>query len=121
MADVRTNPSIALYLSSLLAAGCVAGQTATRSSGTIGSAVGEVAGTAVGRQYGEAGVGRSVGSQLGGVAGNVAGSAIESRRTAPLAKPQDAAATKFCPVGGEFYPESFVFCPLHGAELRRRE
>ncbi|MBI4342054.1 MAG: hypothetical protein HY599_01660 [Candidatus Omnitrophica bacterium] len=106
-------------LTGLLAAGCVAGQTATRSSRTIGSAAGEVAGTIVGRQYGDPGVGRSVGSQLGGVAGDVAGSAIESRGSRPTPARGDAPATKFCPVGGELYPETFKFCPLHGGELRR--
>ena len=104
----------------LVATGCGTAPQVGRSSRTIGSAVGEVTGTVVGRQYGETGVGRSVGSKLGTAAGAIAGSAIEGRQAQPPATAQSAAAQKFCPVGGEFYPASFVFCPLHGARLRDR-
>jgi len=106
--------------SALLAAGCGTAPAASRSTRTIGSAVGEVTGTVVGHQYGETGVGRSVGAKLGTVAGELAGSAMEGQRASPAPTPQAAAGKKFCPVGGEVYPASFVFCPLHGAELRDR-
>ena len=114
--------AVAACAAGLLAAGCgTAGQTATRSSGTIGSAVGEVAGTVVGRHYGDPGVGRSVGAQLGGVAGNVAGSAIETRSAAPPKVVRPAEPTMFCPIGGEAYPETFRYCPIHGAQLLKQD
>lgn len=108
---------VLIGVAACLLAGCGATRTAGRSSRTIGSTVGEVTGTAIGHQYGERAVGRSVGSKLGGLAGEVAGSALETHRQPPS---DSAQATKFCPVGGEWYPSHFVFCPIHGAELRQR-
>jgi hypothetical protein len=113
-------------------AGCETVPTLASNSPTIGSAVGQVAGTAVGQQYGHSDVGRSVGSQLGGVAGQVAKhtlppGAAPSVPAAATASPAPAAPPapersprKFCPVGGEHYPEGFAFCPIHGAQLKDR-
>lgn len=104
----------------VLIGGCQSVPSTARSGRTVGSAVGEATGTVIGRQYGESAMGRSVGSKLGSVAGEMAGSAVVTPGSQPANHPQAAPERKFCPVGGEVYPGSFRFCPLHGAELRDR-
>jgi hypothetical protein len=108
---------LSAYLICITLAGCQGGVGGKR----VGSAVGGAAGSVVGYQYGQTGIGRSVGSSLGGVAGEAA----DARQRAPApAAPAPAAASapaKFCPIGGERYPESITYCPLHGSALRSME
>lgn len=101
-------------------AGCEATQSRAVQGAAIGSAVGAATGAVVGHRYGETGVGTSVGAGLGGVAGGLTGAAIDTRQKPQPAAPAAASAQKFCPIGGEWYPEAMKYCPLHGVELRRR-
>ncbi|MBI3996076.1 MAG: hypothetical protein HY352_00300 [Candidatus Omnitrophica bacterium] len=101
-------------------AGCEATQSRAVQGATIGSAVGAATGAVVGHRYGETGVGTSVGAGLGGVAGGLTGAAIDARQKSQPATPAEASAQKFCPIGGEWYPEAMKYCPLHGVELRKR-
>ena len=110
----------------LLVSGCeTVSQSTAAQGGALGAAVGAATGAVVGHQYGETGVGMTVGSGLGGAAGSIAGSALKAQAhpTPPTATPTVSSnqPTKFCPIGGELYPEQVKFCPIHGAELRRRE
>ena len=100
--------------------GCESLRSKPGQGAAIGSAVGAATGAVVGHQYHETGIGMSVGSGLGGVAGSLVGSALEAQKNA-APQPAPAAPTKFCPIGGELYPEAVKYCPLHGVELRRRD
>ena len=114
--------AIVLIVCGWVGAGCQAGRVIKASSPAVGSAVGSAAGAIIGYQHGEAGIGRSIGSSLGSAAGQVAGAAAEPRQ-APRELPADAASGtgKFCPVGGERYPDSVRYCPNHGTELHHVE
>ena len=117
---MKPKPLPQLTLGALVLAGC-AGPSSRVQGSSVGSAVGAATGAVVGYQYGQAGLGQSVGSSLGSVAGSVADAAREQPRAAPSApSPLAQGATQFCPIGGEYYPSTFHFCPLHGAELRHR-
>lgn len=109
-----------LLASFFLIAGC-AGPGSRVQGSSVGSAVGGATGAVVGYRYGQAGLGQSVGSNLGSVAGSAA-DVVRDQRTAQSASSSAVAqgATHFCPIGGEYYPSTFKFCPLHGAELRDR-
>jgi len=117
------NLTIILF-AAILVTGCAGvGQSATQGR-TVGSAVGAATGAAIGHQYGVSGIGSRVGSDLGGVAGSVAGSALDARANKPQVTTQGtppaqgAPLTKFCPEGGEQFPESFRYCPFHSSELK---
>ncbi len=45
------------------------------------------------------------------------------RQQFPPATPSPMALenTKFCPMGGETYPEDMKYCPIHGVELRYKD
>lgn len=99
----------------VLMTGCRTGQTKA-----ISSVLGRTAGAVVGHQYGEAGIGQSIGSQAGAAVGQAA-EAAASRHTlqpGPAQAGGESRPTKFCPIGGERYPEPYRYCPLHGAALR---
>ena len=115
--------AVEILACALIVAGCetISQSTATQGA-AIGGAVGAATGAVVGHQYGESGVGMAVGTGLGTVAGSIAGSAVQSRKPAQPTPAQTASVpTKFCPIGGERYPESVKYCPIHGVELRERD
>ena len=96
-------------------AAVLAGCAGSGQGKTLGSALGRASGGVIGHQVGETGLGGQVGSDLGGVAGSTLDRRRTSRKTpAPEREPE----TKFCPVGGERFPDSFKHCPTHGVELR---
>ncbi len=116
--------TLGLLLGAVAMAGCETMQSNTVQGGAVGSAVGAATGAVVGHRYGETGAGMAIGAGLGSVAGTVAGSALTVPPKAPPQPgvvPVAAPLTKFCPVGGEAYPETFRYCPLHGAELRAKD
>ena len=107
-------------LSALVLPGC-SGPGSRIQGSSVGSAVGGATGAVVGYRYGQAGLGQSVGSNLGSVAGSVADVARDQRSAkASSSTAMAQGATQFCPVGGEYYPSTFRFCPLHGAQLHER-
>ena len=115
---------VGVFCAMLGLAGCEAAQSRAIQGTAVGSALGAATGAVVGHHYGETGAGMAVGGSLGGVAGALAGSALQAPPSAP--PPSGPAATpvpltKFCPVGGERYPEAFRYCPLHGIELHEKE
>lgn len=112
--------SFLLLTSLLLITGC-SGPSSRVQGSSVGSAVGGATGAVVGYRYGQAGLGQSVGSNLGSVAGSAADVVRDQRGARPASSEAIAqGATHFCPIGGEYYPSTFKFCPLHGAGLRDR-
>ncbi len=121
----------------LVLAGCEGVQTAAQSKtvqgAAMGSALGAGAGAIIGHQTHNAGAGTAIGAALGALGGGLMGSSLEAQdkkiqqlQTPPAtAQPSTTtttgAQTKFCPVGGEIYPESIKYCPNHGVELRYKE
>ncbi len=85
----------------------VAGCTTTQKAATVGGLTGATLGGVIGHQTGGHGV---AGAAIGGVVGTVGGMVVGEKMD-----------TKFCPVGGETYPEDVQFCPKHGVELKQRE
>ena len=122
---------LALSLIALL--GCetmgTAAQSKTVQGAALGSAIGAGTGAILGNQMGHhAGPGTAIGAGIGALAGGLIGRGMEERQpapttgAAPVAPAAPAAAgTKFCPVGGESYDESFKYCPVHGVELKYRQ
>ena len=122
-----------LALSLGLLMGCetmgTAAQSKTVQGAALGSALGAGAGAIMGNQSGRPGAGTAIGAGLGALAGGLIGRGMENRQTAPgpVAAPVAPAATpvyaktKFCPVGGESYDDTYKYCPTHGVELKYRE
>ena len=132
----------------IAAAGCenvgTATQSKTNQGALLGGLLGAGTGAIIGNQSGHhAGKGAAIGAGLGALGGGLMGHALEEQdrslqrqqyppatgAVAPLA-PSTAASetgtattgrTKFCPVGGEIYPESVKYCPNHGVELRYKD
>ena len=100
------------------AAGCAGVASSGEYSKTIGSSLGQVTGAVIGHQYGQAGIGSGVGSDLGGLTGSAVGSMQRSGASPTQKSKAREAQTKFCPTGGERYPDSFKYCPIHGDALR---
>ena len=109
-----------------------AAQSKTVQGATLGGLLGAGTGAIIGNQKGHhAGAGTAIGAGLGALGGGLIGKALEDsdRRaqqqqfppatTTPT--PAAASHTKFCPVGGEIYPENEKYCPNHGVELRYKE
>ena len=82
------------------------GCTTTQKAATIGGMSGATIGGIIGHQSGD-GV---KGAAIGGVVGTVGGMLVGEKM-----------AKKFCPVGGEEYPEDVKYCPTHGVELKYKE
>ena len=129
-------------LSVAVLAGCEGVQTAAQSrtvqGAAMGSALGAATGAIIGHQTGHAGAGTAVGAALGALGGGLVGSNLEAQNKkieqlqqqqglapAPAAVPSSGSSSsalpKFCPVGGESYPENVKYCPTHGVELRYKE
>jgi uncharacterized protein YcfJ len=107
--------------------GCEGMQTAAQSKTVQGAALGGLLGAGtgaiIGEQTGKAGAGTAVGAALGALGGGLVGSALEAqdKKIQQQQMPAATAQTKFCPVGGELYPENVKYCPNHGVELRYKE
>ena len=118
-------------------AGCesmgTAAQSKTTQGAVLGGLLGAGTGAIVGNQSDRAGAGTAIGAGLGALSGAVVGHALEEQEkriqqqqypsatgTAP-ATGTATSRTKFCPVGGEVYPDTVKYCPNHGVELRYKE
>ena len=108
-----------------------AAQSRTVQGATLGGALGAGTGAILGNQMGHhAGAGTAIGAGIGALAGGLIGHATEQPQqpapmgTAPVPVAPAAPTyvkSKFCPVGGESYDETFKYCPVHGVELKYRE
>lgn len=114
-------------------AGCesmgTAAQSKTTQGAVLGGLLGAGTGAIIGEQSGKAGAGTAIGAGLGALGGGLVGSALEAQdrkieqQQYPPASSSQPATTgqKFCPVGGEVYPDNVKYCPNHGVELRYKE
>ena len=116
-------------------AGCESVGTAAQSKrnqgALLGGLLGAGTGAIIGNQTDHAGAGTAIGAGLGALGGGLLGNALEEQdrraqqqamppaTTTPV--PATTGQTKFCPVGGEVYPENVKYCPNHGVELRYKE
>jgi len=119
----------------LALAGCegagTAMQTKTGQGALVGGLLGAGTGAIIGEQSGKAGAGTAIGAGLGALSGAMVGQAldqqdkkIQQQQYPPASSSTPAPAAsgqKFCPVGGETYPDNVKYCPNHGVELRYKE
>ena len=108
-----------------------AAQSKTTQGAVLGGLLGAGTGAIVGNQEGHhAGAGTAIGAGLGALGGALVGHALEEQdkkiqqQQYPSATSTPVPATsrqKFCPVGGELYPDNVKYCPNHGVELRYKE
>ncbi len=127
----------------LALAGCeaigTAAQSKTNQGALLGGALGAGTGAILGNQMGHhAGAGTAIGAGIGALGGAMMGHALQEQdqrsqqqqyppatSTVPATTTAPATSTtgrvKFCPVGGETYPEDVKYCPTHGVELRYKE
>ena len=133
-----------VVLTAVALAGCESMGTAAQDKRTQGAVLGGLLGAGtgaiIGNQTGHhAGAGTAIGAGLGALGGAMVGNAMneQERRlqqqqyppaTTTTVVPQAGAAaatattgTKFCPVGGETYPDTMKYCPTHGVELRVKQ
>src|SRR3989338_8816925 len=92
-----------------------AAQSKTTQGAVLGGLLGAGTGAIIGNQSDHAGAGTAIGAGLGALGGAMVGHALEEqdkkteqKHFPPAASQQAPAATggtKFCPVGGEVYPE----------------
>jgi len=126
---MRTATAWIMALCVMALAGCEgvqsAAQTKTGQGALLGGLLGAGTGAIIGEQTGHAGAGTAIGAGLGALGGAGIGSALDAqdKKIEQMQQPQATTqtATKFCPVGGEVYPESVKYCPNHGVELRYKE
>ena len=140
--DVRTTSVLICAMSVVALAGCegigTAAQSKTNQGALMGGLLGAGTGAILGNQMGHhAGAGTAIGAGLGALGGAMVGHGMEEQdrkiqqqqfppaSTAPGVIGASAATvtgkTKFCPVGGEVFPEDVKYCPNHGVELRYKE
>ncbi len=129
---------VASVLMVVALAGCesigTAAQSKRNQGALLGGLLGAGTGAIIGNQSDHAGAGTAIGAGLGALGGGLLGNAMEERdrrsqaQTMPPATTNNVstdvtstAKTKFCPVGGELYPENVKYCPNHGVELRYKE
>ena len=108
-----------------------AAQSKRNQGALLGGLLGAGTGAIIGNQTDHAGAGTAIGAGLGALGGGLLGNALEERdraasqQTMPAATttpaPVAGSRTKFCPVGGEVYPDTVKYCPTHGVELRYKE
>jgi len=91
-----------VLLLSVALSGCTTSQKAATAGGLGGATLGGI----IGHQTGDGVKGAAIGGAVGTAAGVFVGDKLEK---------------KFCPVGGEVYAESVVYCPKHGVELKYRD
>ena len=117
---------VMLAATALALSGCegigTAAQSKTVQGAGMGGLLGAAAGGILGNQSGRAGEGAAIGAGLGALGGGLMGHALkEQERRLQQQQIPVATRTKFCPVGGELYPEDIKYCPTHGVELRYKE
>lgn len=118
----------------LALAGCEGAGTAMQSKtgqgALVGGLLGAGTGAIIGNQSDHAGAGTAIGAGLGALSGALVGKALDQQdkkiqqQQYPPATSTSTPATsgqKFCPVGGEVYPDNVKYCPNHGVELRYKE
>lgn len=127
-----------IAICALALAGCesmgTAAQSKTTQGAVLGGLLGAGTGAIVGNQEGHhAGAGTAIGAGLGALSGALVGHALEEQDkkiqqqqmppagSAPTTTSTTTGHTKFCPVGGEVYPDNVKYCPNHGVELRYKE
>ena len=126
--------AVVIGMCALALAGCESMGTAAQSKSTqgavLGGLVGAGTGAIIGNQSDHAGAGTAIGAGLGALTGGLIGHAMEQNEQkaqqqqyppASSSAPAATGRTKFCPVGGEIYPEDVKYCPNHGVELRYKE
>ena len=125
--------AVVVGVCALALAGCesmgTAAQSKTTQGAVLGGLVGAGTGAIIGNQSDHAGAGTAIGAGLGALTGGLIGHAMEQneqkaqqQQYPPASSSAPAAGrTKFCPVGGEIYPEDVKYCPNHGVELRYKE
>lgn len=135
---MRHNARTLMVLALLAAIGCesmgTAAQSKTNQGAVLGGLLGAGTGAIIGNQTGHAGAGTAIGAGLGALGGGLMGKAMEENSTAaqrsqyppaaastPLPASTSTSQTKFCPVGGETYPDNVKYCPTHGVELRYKD
>lgn len=132
---MKWGTALVLGVCAVAMAGCesmgTAAQSKTTQGAVLGGLLGAGTGAIIGNQSDRAGAGTAIGAGLGALGGAMVGHALEEQdkkieqQQFPPATSQQAPATtggtKFCPVGGETYPETVKYCPNHGVELRYKE
>ena len=131
---METRKIMACVLAAAALAGCesigTAAQSKQNQGAVLGGLLGAGTGAIIGNQTDHAGAGTAIGAGLGALGGGLLGHAMEERDQAaqrqvmPPASTTTApitSGTKFCPVGGETFPDSVKYCPTHGVELRLKE
>ena len=132
---MHTGTVLLTAVCALALAGCesmgTAAQSKTTQGAVLGGLLGAGTGAIVGNQSDRAGAGTAIGAGLGALSGAVVGHALEEQEkriqqqqypSATGTAPATATGrTKFCPVGGEVYPDSVKYCPNHGVELRYKD
>jgi uncharacterized membrane protein YebE (DUF533 family) len=131
---METRRMMALIVAAVAAAGCesigTAAQSKRNQGAVLGGLLGAGTGAVIGNQSDHAGAGTAIGAGLGALGGGLLGNALEERDRAaqqqqmPPASTTSApvtSGTKFCPVGGETFPDTVKYCPTHGVELRLKE
>ena len=88
----------------LLMSVSILGCTTTQKSTGVGTMTGATLGGIIGHQSDHGVEGAAIGAAAGALGGYIVGEQISHK--------------KFCPVGGEVYDESVVYCPTHGVELK---
>ena len=141
MATNSKGKGLVMAVCALALAGCesmgTAAQSKTTQGAVLGGLLGAGTGAIVGNQEGHhAGAGTAIGAGLGALGGGLIGHAMEEQdrkiqqqQYPPATTTQSTTATatsstshtKFCPVGGETYPDNVKYCPNHGVELRYKE
>lgn len=124
---------VGLAIITLALSGCesmgTAAQSKTNQGAILGGLLGAGTGAIIGNQTGHAGAGTAIGAGLGALGGGLLGHGMEEQSRAVQQQQFPPATTtapatgrvKFCPVGGEIFPESVKYCPNHGVELRYKE
>ena len=129
---------VVCLLSAAALCGCESVGTAAQSKrnqgAVLGGLLGAGTGALLGNQMGHhAGAGTAIGAGLGALGGGLIGNSMEERdraaqntvmtpaATTPVPTATTTGRSKFCPVGGEMYPENVKYCPNHGVELRYKE
>ena len=137
---MRRMTAVVVAVGLVAAIGCESMGTAAQSKrnqgAVLGGLLGAGTGAIIGNQTGHAGAGTAIGAGLGALGGGLLGNSMEERDQAaqraaypPAASSVPAAtapvatsgSTKFCPVGGEVYPDNVKYCPNHGVELRYKD
>ena len=129
---MRTFARVMMLIGLVGALGCesmgTAAQSKTVQGATLGGLLGAGTGAIIGNQSDHAGAGTAIGAAIGALGGGLIGHGMEENQRSQQSLPPATSSsstttgmTKFCPVGGEVYPDNVKYCPNHGVELRYKE